>query len=56
MDIDETTYGEIAAMINSDESPVGIDAKKTHVYIIHKLHQIEERLISLEKRMAADDF
>ena len=54
MDIDETTYSEIAAMINSDESPVGIDAKKTHVYISHKLHQIEERLISLEKRMAAE--
>ena len=53
MDIDETTYAEIAEMINSDESPVGIDAKKTHIYIIHKLNQIEKRLVSLEKRMAA---
>ena len=54
MDIDETTYAEIAEMINSDESPVGIDAKKTHIYIIHKLNQIEKRLVSLEKRMAAE--
>jgi len=57
MDIDEDTYAEIAEMINSDESPVGIDAKKTHIYIIHKLNQIEKRLVSLEKRMSArDDF
>lgn len=48
MDIDEKTYAEIAKMIHSDESPVGIDAKKTHIYIIYKLTQIEKRLEALE--------
>lgn len=55
MDINRSTYDAIAAMIESDESPVGIDAKKTHIYIIDKLNQIEERLIALEKRLAAAD-
>ena len=53
MDIDEKTYARIAAMIHSDDSPVGIDAKKTHIYIIHKLNQIEDRLQSLEKQLEA---
>ncbi len=50
--IPEAVYGEIEAMIDSVASPVGIDAKKTHVIIIHKLLQIEQRLEKLE-RMAA---
>lgn len=37
--------------IASDDSPVGIDAKKTHVIIIHLLEQIERRLVNLEKRL-----
>ncbi len=49
MDIDEKTYAEIAKMIHSDDSPVGIDAKKTHIYIIYKLTQIEKRLEALER-------
>ena len=40
MNIDEETYDEIEQLIHSDESPVGIDAKKTHIIIIHKLIQI----------------
>ena len=48
MKIDEETYKEIAELIRSDENSVGIDAK-THVYIIHKLNQIEKRLEALEK-------
>ena len=48
MDIDEQTYQEIEQLISSDESPVGIDAKKTHIIIIHKLIQIEKRLDALE--------
>ncbi len=48
--IDKKTYNEIAQLIHSDESPVGIDAKKTHIYIIHKLNQIEKRLEALEKK------
>jgi len=49
MDIDKETYEEIAKLIHSDESPVGIDAKKTHIMIIHKLNEIEKRLSALEK-------
>ena len=44
-------YEMIEGMISSDESVVGIDAKKTHVIIIHKLRQIEKRLSKLEARV-----
>ena len=43
-EIDPETYEEIAKVIHSDESPVGIDAKKTHILILYKLSQIEKRL------------
>ena len=50
MDIDKKTYDQIADMIHSNDSPVGIDATRTHVYIIHKLNQIEKRLDALEQQ------
>ena len=50
IDIDKERYKEIAELIHSDESPVGIDAKKTHILILHKLIEIEKRLDVLEKR------
>ena len=46
--IPTSEYRDIEALIASDESPVGIDAKKTHVIIIHKLVQIEARLERLK--------
>ena len=49
MEISEADYKRIAALIHSDQSPVGIDAKKTHVLILHKLEEIESRLQALEK-------
>ncbi|GHA37636.1 hypothetical protein GCM10007103_18840 [Salinimicrobium marinum] len=49
--MDKNIYDQIAKEISSDESPVGIDAKKTHIIIIEKLMQIEERLSQLEKKM-----
>ena len=52
MDISEETYNEIAELIHSDNSPVGIDAKKTHIDIIHMLNQIDKRLEALEKAQA----
>ncbi len=55
MDIDEKTYQEIAEMIHSDDSPVGIDAKKTHILILHKLSQIEKRLDAIEKRQKSEN-
>jgi hypothetical protein len=43
----------IEAVIGSDASPVGIDAKKTHVIILQKLEQIERRLSRLEEKLSA---
>lgn len=48
MEIPQEDYDKIAEMINSEDSPVGIDAKKTHVVIIYKLMEIEKRLDRLE--------
>lgn len=53
-EIDAKTYDEIAQVIHSDESPVGIDAKKTHILILNKLQEISERLARLEERMLKD--
>jgi hypothetical protein len=36
-------------MIEDETSPVGIDAKKTHIIIIHKLISLEKRLDRLER-------
>ena len=49
--IDQATYDAIAKLIHSDTSPVGIDAKKTHIIIIQKLDEITKRLERLEKQM-----
>ena len=48
MEIPPEAYREIEAEIASDQSPVGIDAKKTHVIILHRLRVIEERLARIE--------
>ena len=48
-------YDEIEKLISSEDSPVGIDAKKTHVIIIQKLLQIEQRLERLERLIARED-
>ncbi|MCH8342359.1 MAG: hypothetical protein IH983_00040 [Planctomycetes bacterium] len=53
-EVSASDYGEIEKLIASDESPVGIDAKKTHVIIIHKLLQIEKRLERLERLVARE--
>jgi hypothetical protein len=47
-DISPSDYAAIAAAIESSDSPVGIDARKTHIVILHKLIQIEQRLARLE--------
>ncbi len=49
IDIEKEEYDKIAEIIHSDNSPVGIDAKKTHILILHKLMEIEKRLEALEK-------
>ena len=47
-EIPEAERQEIETLIHSDDSPVGIDAKRTHVLILYKLQQIEKRLDRLE--------
>jgi hypothetical protein len=48
LNISEQEYEEILEQIKDDDSPVGIDAGKTHVLILQKLLQIERRLEALE--------
>jgi hypothetical protein len=50
-EIDSKAYEEIARLIHSDESPVGIDAKKTHILILAKLHELSNRLERIERKM-----
>lgn len=49
--IPKETYKAIEQMIASSESVVGIDAKKTHIIILHKLMEIEQRLEVLERNI-----
>ena len=48
LEVDAQKKSEIEKIISSQDSPVGIDAKKTHVIIINKLLEIEKRLEKLE--------
>ena len=48
IDIPDSVYSVIEQLISSEASPVGIDAKKTHIIIVHKLLEIERRLARLE--------
>lgn len=50
-DIDQKTFDEIATVIHSDSSPVGIDAKKTHILILSKLQEINDRMERIEKQL-----
>ncbi|MDH3208747.1 MAG: hypothetical protein OEO79_19275 [Gemmatimonadota bacterium] len=53
MEIPQAQYQAIENEIASDDSPVGIDAKKTHVMILHQLRVIEERLDRIEASMSS---
>ncbi len=50
-EISAQEYERIARLIESDESPVGIDAKKTHVIILHMLEEMAARLRRIEDRL-----
>ena len=54
-DLTREEYDRIAAEIEADDSPVGIDAKKTHVLILHRLDRIERRLARLEERLGGGE-
>ncbi|MEE9511648.1 MAG: hypothetical protein V3V38_01205 [Nitrosopumilaceae archaeon] len=49
LDVEDDVKSQIEKVITSEDSPVGIDAKKTHIIIINKLVEIEKRLDALEK-------
>ncbi len=49
LEVPASVHREIEELIASEDSPLGINAKKTHVIIIQKLLQIEERLERLER-------
>jgi len=53
-DIPDDVRSDLEAEIGSDSSPVGIDAKKTHVLILFRLQEIEKRLASIEARLAEE--
>ena len=54
MKIDITTdvYEDIVELIGIEASPVGFDAKKTHIIILHKLIEIQRRLARPERKDA----
>ena len=49
--IPDQVRADLETLISSEDSPVGIDAKKTHVLILFKLQEIERRLVELEKKL-----
>ncbi len=49
--VSEEAYQRISSMISSEDSVVGIDAKKTHIIIIDKLIKLEEKISEIEKRL-----
>jgi hypothetical protein len=55
LNISEQEYEEILEQIRNDDSPVGIDAGKTHVLILQKLMNIENRLEALEMKFFEEE-
>ena len=51
LDVPKETYDRIKRAIESDDSPVGIDAQKAHVMILHKLIELEKRLDRIEDEL-----
>ena len=50
INVPDDIYNDIEKLISSENSPVGIDAKKTHIIILHKLIEIERRLEKIEEK------
>ncbi len=53
--VPDDAYDRIGSYLASASSPVGIDAKKTHVIILYKLLEIEERLARIERTLQIGD-
>ena len=54
MKVPEERYDRIAEEIGSETSPVGIDAKKTHVIILHMLMEMQQRLSRIEEKLGLE--
>jgi hypothetical protein len=52
---DHRDYDTIAEHIQNTESVVGIDAKHTHIIIIKKLVELEDKLNAIEKKLKKID-
>ena len=50
-ELPKSDYDALAEAISSAESPVGIDARKTHVLILHLLLDLQQRLERIEKHL-----
>ena len=55
MHVPQDAYDRILKEIESEKSPVGIDAKHAHIIIIHKLLEIEQRLARIEQALTLGD-
>ena len=54
MEVPKDFYEKMEKSIQSD-SPVGIDAKKTHIMILYKLSEIEKKIRNIENRLENKD-
>jgi hypothetical protein len=52
MNIPQEEVDRIERIIASDASPVGIDAKKTHIIIIHMLEKMQKQLDEMDVRLS----
>ena len=52
--ISEEAFKAIENEIASEKSVVGIDAKKTHILILHMLQEMTSRLDRIEKKLGID--
>ena len=55
MHVPKEDYDRILKEIESDTSPVGINAKHAHIIIIHKLLEIDKRLTRIEQELNLSD-
>ena len=50
--MEQSDFQRIADEIAQEDSPVGIDAKKTHIMILLALERLESRLERIEEQLA----
>lgn len=51
LEVPSESIAEIEKAIASEQSVVGIDAKKTHIIIIHMLREIQAQVDQIEARL-----